>query len=683
MARGNSYLLAVGAVALGIAVRWVVDPTLQDTRLPFFTFFPAVFFAAWIGGARPALLATALSILAVWGMFLAPRSGGEPPDAFAMVSLGLFGVIGACCGWLGQARLDAQAAAERARAIADESAMRAREEAARAEAEAARAEEEAALAEEERLRAEEETARAEATSAALQDSEARFKTLADGAPVLIWVNGLDGCEFVNQSYLDFIGVPAAVNVRGYDWAAYIHPEDREQYLEAYTVAFRARAVFEAQFRFLRHDGQYRYMKSTGRPRYDARGTFVGFVGGTVDITDLKEAEELVRAGEDRLRQSAKMEAIGRLAGGLAHDLNNQLYAVAGFAEFISRDPGLAARAREDLLQLRSAVDRMAGLTRQLLAFSRQQVLTPETLDLNAAVSDVKPMLERLIGRNVTMTVSLAPAPLWVRVDRSQLTQVLLNLAINARDAMPDGGEVRLLTDIRSIEANGAESNGALAPGRYAELVVRDTGMGIPPEHLPRIFEPFFTTKAVGQGTGLGLATVHGIVSQSGGQVWAVSDAGGAAFTVLLPLTDAPGPATMRSGGDGHSPQPARILVVDDEDLVRSVMARCLEEEGYAVVQARNGREALERLADDGSIDLVLSDLVMPVMSGRELARELSSRRPELPVLWISGHPWEPALGDAPRQPAEPVLQKPVAAAALREAVAGALHRARWRVSPQP
>jgi two-component system cell cycle sensor histidine kinase/response regulator CckA len=213
--------------------------------------------------------------------------------------------------------------------------------------------------------------------------------------------------------------------------------------------------------------------------------------------------------------------------------------------------------------------------------------------------------------------------------------------------------------------------------------VRDTGIGIPPEHLPRIFEPFFTTKAVGQGTGLGLATVHGIVSQSGGQVWAVSDAGGAAFTVLLPLTDAPGPARVRGGGDGHSAQPARILVVDDEDLVRSVLARCLEEEGYAVVQARNGREALERLAEDGGIDLVLSDLVMPVMSGRELARELSSRRPELPVLWISGHPWEPALADAPRQPAEPVLQKPVATAALREAVARALHRARWRVTPQP
>jgi two-component system, cell cycle sensor histidine kinase and response regulator CckA len=287
--------------------------------------------------------------------------------------------------------------------------------------------------------------------------------------------------------------------------------------------------------------------------------------------------------------------------------------VAGFAEFVSRDPGLAPRAREDLLQLRSAVDRMAGLTRQLLAFSRQQVLTPETLDLNAAVSEVKPMLERLIGRNVTMTVSLAPARLWVGVDRSQLTQVLLNLAINARDAMPDGGEVRMLTGIRSIDGNwGPGSNGALAPGGYAELVVRDTGMGIPPEHLPRTFEPFFTTKAVGQGTGLSLATVHGIVSQSGGQVAAVSDAGGAAFTVLLPLTDAPGPATVRSGAHG----------------------------GHAG-DVRPGA-----------------------------ARELSSRRPELPVVWISGHPWEPAQGDAPRQPAQPVLQKPVAAAALRDAVAG-------------
>jgi PAS domain S-box-containing protein len=658
------YLLGVAAVAIGVAVRIAVDPELHDGRLPFFTLFPAVFFAAWFGGFGPALLATALSMLAAWTMFYVPVVEGAAVDGLRAMSFALFAVIGAACGWLGQARLNEHTAATRATVTA--------------RAAAARAEEEAMLARLQRARAEEEAARAETALAAFRESESRFKTLADGAPVLIWVNGPEGCEFVNQPYLDFIGVSGPVGVRGYDWAAYIHPEDRDDYIQGYTCAFQARTDFEAQFRFRRHDGEYRWMKSAGRPRYDASGAFIGYIGSTVDVTDLKEAEAQVRAGEERLRQSAKMEAIGRLAGGLAHDFNNQLYAVAGFAEFVSKDLGLTPRARQDLLQLRSAVERMAGLTRQLLAFSRQQVLTPETLDLNRTIAEVQPMLERLIGRNVSMIVELAERPLWVRVDPSQLTQLLLNLSINARDAMPEGGEVHLSTAARDLTKGERLAGGAsVTEGRYAELVVRDSGSGIRPEHLPRIFEPFFTTKPIGQGTGLGLATVHGIVAQSGGHVWAASaDGRGAAFTVLLPLADPPPLTLPDENRESQTSDRARILVVDDEDLVRSVLVRSLEDEGYVVLQARDGREALERLAEHDRVDLVVSDLVMPVMSGRELAVELSARHPTLPVVWVSGHPWEADPGGDAHWLEQPFLQKPVPSTVLHDTVTQVLRQAR-------
>jgi signal transduction histidine kinase len=280
---------------------------------------------------------------------------------------------------------------------------------------------------------------------------------------------------------------------------------------------------EMQFRLRRADGAYRRVVSRGVPLRDADGSIKEWVGTITDMEDARQAEE-------RLRQAAKMEAIGRLAGGLAHDFNNQLQGISGFAAFVDRDPGLSGQARQDVHEIRKAADRMAGMTHQLLAFSRQQVLVPEVLDLNAAVADSQSLLQRLIGSSIQIVVELGRGPRWVQVDRAQLLQVLMNLAINARDAMPSGGELVVRTGTRaSVPEFGA------VDGPYAVLTVSDSGTGIAAEDLPHIFEPFFTTKEVGEGTGLGLATVHGIVAQSGGSIDVTSEPGvGTTFTISLP-----------------------------------------------------------------------------------------------------------------------------------------------------
>jgi signal transduction histidine kinase/CheY-like chemotaxis protein len=413
---------------------------------------------------------------------------------------------------------------------------------------------------------------------------------------------------------------------------------------------------------------------------------------------LAHASRTVQENEARLRQAAKMEAIGRVAGGVAHDFNNQLSAVMGFATFAARDRGMGEQARRDLEEVVKATERMAGVTRQLLAFSRQQVLQPETLQLNAAVLDGCALLQRLIGTDIEMRLDLTADPTWVRVDRAQLLQVLMNLAINARDAMPKGGSL----GIRTGRVEEPEP-----PGAHVLLTVSDNGAGIRAEHLPHIFEPFFTTKEQGQGTGLGLATVHGIVTQSRGQIRVESRAGeGSEFTVLFPAVAAPPeePAVVAHGGqpgDGGPPAPdkspapsdrersvtppaARLLVVDDEDALRWMVSRILQEEGYEVVQARNGREALERLAREGRVDLVLTDVVMPVLGGRELVERIAVDYPGLPVIWMSGHPHDTAFADAgpgggPAS-AHPFLQKPTPADVLARTVAGVL--ARETAAPQ-
>jgi two-component system cell cycle sensor histidine kinase/response regulator CckA len=421
------------------------------------------------------------------------------------------------------------------------------------------------------------------------------------------------------------------------------------------------------------DGKVVNVSLSLSPIRDTTGRVVAASSIQRDITERKQAEET-------MRQAAKMEAIGALAGGLAHDFNNQLYAVSGFAHFISRDAGLNSASRQDLLEIQKTTERMASLTRQLLAFARQQVLSPETLDLNLAVQDIRPMLQRLIGTNMEIDLQLAPGPKWVRVDRAQLVQVLLNLVINARDAMPAGG--RIIVRTTTVEVSPGHLfdrlKTSVEAGAYAELAVSDTGEGIAPEHLPHIFEPFYTTKEVGLGTGLGLATVEGIVAQSGGRIQVDSVVGrGTTIRLLIPLGNEP----MEKSGpeqqirrEAHSRE--RILVVEDEGAVRAIVTRTLQGDGYEVLGARDGREALKLLEEvAGAVSLVITDIVMPGMSGGQLVRELGRRYPAIAVIWISGHPRESELHAGDVAPSHIFLHKPVAPAVLLDTVAEVLQGA--------
>lgn len=430
---------------------------------------------------------------------------------------------------------------------------------------------------------------------------------------------------------------------------------------------RGEQVAHYETRRRRSDGSLLDIALTLSPIRDSTGAVVGASSIQRDITESKRAEEA-------LRQASKMEAIGALAGGLAHDFNNQLYAVSGFAHFIARDPGLSPSSRADLIELQKTAERMASLTRQLLAFARQQVLSPETLDLNAAVQDTRPMLQRLIGSSTPIELVLGTGPKWVRVDRAQLVQVVLNLVINARDAMTEGGRILLRTETQEVSPHHVFDKGQspVEPGAYAMLAVTDTGQGIPPDQLPHIFEPFYTTKAVGLGTGLGLATVEGVVSQSGGHIQVDSTVGeGTTIKILLPLSGEPAPASPTGVPEqSRGRSRGRILVVDDEDVVRVVVSRTLQAEGYEVFGARNGKEALRMLDEiGGGIDLVITDLVMPEVGGAKLVENMALRYDDVPVIWISGHSLE---GDTPRDQQgrpQPFLVKPVAPDALLDAVA--------------
>ena len=491
----------------------------------------------------------------------------------------------------------------------------------------------------------------------LRASEGRFRRLADAMPQIVRVLNADGqVTFFNQRWRDYTGRP---EVEAGDIATGVHPDDLPALLQGWERARTSGLDCAAEFR-LRSAAEegYRWFLTRVVPIRDEHGAIVQWYATSTDIHDQKQAEE-------QLRQAAKMEAIGRLAGGVAHDFNNQLNAVSGFAAFAARDPGLGAQAREDLHEVVKATERMAGLTRQLLAFSRQQVLQPETLQLNAAVQDGSSLLQRLIGSHIEMRLDLGAEPTWIRVDRAQLLQVLMNLAINARDAMPRGGHLRIRTG--RLESTGRE-------GAYVLLSIRDTGTGIAAEHLPHIFEPFFTTKEFGQGTGLGLATVHGIVTQSQGHIRVETHPGeGSEFTVLFPAVASPaGVARVPAGRPGPGSRPARLLVVDDEEAVRAVVSRVLEEGGYEVAQARNGREALERLSGEHAVDAVLTDVIMPELGGRELGERLAVDYPGISVIWMSGYPRDTAFGDTGPAASQPFLQKPIPPDVLIRTVEGVL-----------
>jgi nitrogen-specific signal transduction histidine kinase/ActR/RegA family two-component response regulator len=389
-----------------------------------------------------------------------------------------------------------------------------------------------------------------------------------------------------------------------------------------------------------------------------------------DVTELKRAERQRADLEGRLIQAEKMDAIGRLAGGIAHDFNNLLTVILGRTQLLLQSAGVSAVVRRQLDTIQETAKQGAMLTRQLLAFSRKQVVQPQIIDLNVVVAETEDMLRRLLGEDVELVMLWNPRPALVRADPGQLGQVVLNLMVNARDAMPHGGRATLAIGEVVLDEAAVRSHADVRPGPYVTLAVRDTGVGIDARTRARLFEPFFTTKEVGKGTGLGLATVHGIVSESGGFVTVDSKpARGATFTVHLPRVE-----SGRAGGEeaGHE-WPAQgsetILLTEAEGEVRRLAAEILTAQGYKVLETAAAAEALA-IADGhaGAISLLVTDVVMPQMNGRELADRLVERRPGLRVLYMSGHTDDILVQHGVLEAGRAFIQKPFSMDALTRKV---------------
>jgi len=404
----------------------------------------------------------------------------------------------------------------------------------------------------------------------------------------------------------------------------------------------------------RKDGTLVNISLSVAPLHDAAGQVTGMLSLAADITEMRQLEV-------QYRQAQKMEAVGRLAGGIAHDFNNLLTAIIGTTALVLEDRGLESRARVDIQEIEKAAKRAAGLTRQLLIFSRQQVLEPRALDLNALVGDLEKMLQRLIGEDIELRTKPAAALGAVRADPGQLEQAIVNLVVNARDAMPQGGRLTIETADVELDRSYVTRHVPTQPGPYVLLAISDTGVGMDGATKARLFEPFFTTKDPGRGTGLGLATVYGIVKQSGGYIWAYSELGhGTTFKIYLPRvpqTAEPPETTPSPPTPAHGSE--TLLVVEDQEEVRNLTQRVLEARGYTVLAAGDGAEALEILAQHpNQIHLMITDVVMPGMNGRELAQHACARWGDLKVLYVSGYTGEAVLQHRLLEPGVAFLQKP-------------------------
>ena len=530
------------------------------------------------------------------------------------------------------------------------------------------------------------TARVEAERT-LRSSEARFRALIARSSDMLAVIDAAGCfRFFSPSAAEQLGW-APEELEGRPASLAIHPDDvAAAGALLRDLLARPGSVARLALRLLRRDGTALPAEVVARNLVDDPDV-AGLVVNARDVTEPRRLEA-------QFHQAQKLESLGRLAGGVAHDFNNLLTVILSCSEILleDRQEGRVVRL-EDIEGIRSAGERARDLTRQLLAFARKQVIAPVQLDLNSAVIASERLLRRVLGEDVRLVVEVAPTPLPVLADPGQLEQVLLNLAVNARDAMPRGGTLTITTAavdlaggappvlqaVRALQAGQPLPAGPgvpAGPGGWVEVVVRDTGAGMPPEVMAHLFEPFFTTKEQGKGTGLGLATVHGVVAQAGGHLHVESEPGaGTAFHLWLPRTvalpPAPAPAGPRPSGRGTE----TVLVVEDDPQVRQVTLKALRAAGYQVLAAERGEEALALLhGHQGQVDLVVSDVVMPGMSGREVADALRVLRPGLQVLFVSGYTQDAIAHHGVLEDGVELLEKPFTPATLLARVRALLDR---------
>ncbi|HEV2329824.1 MAG TPA: ATP-binding protein [Verrucomicrobiae bacterium] len=418
----------------------------------------------------------------------------------------------------------------------------------------------------------------------------------------------------------------------------IHPEDLPGVKEALAESLRTGHPFSRDHRIVLPDGSQRIMSGRGEVVVNESGEPIKMIGTVQDVTDLKQAEQALRVSEDRLLQSQKMEAVGRLAGGVAHDFNNILTIIGGYCAMSAQALDKSSPLQKNIAEIQNASERAASLTRQLLAFSRKQLLQPRVLQLNDVVHNMEKMLRRLIGEDIELSTLFDMSLGRVKADPGQLEQVIMNLAVNARDAMPRGGKLTISTSNVVIDHKLKFRNRTLDVGEYVLLAITDNGVGMTDEVKAHLFEPFFTTKGLGKGTGLGLATCYGIVCQSGGDIHVSSEPNcGTTFKIYLPRTDA---LLEPAGNTDSSDMPMgteSILVVEDDLAVRRLAVVILRNCGYKIQEANNAFEALEVIRRNFSFDLVLSDVIMPHMSGKELSDKLRLQCPQTKILLMSGY----------------------------------------------
>src|SRR5713101_5692248 len=505
--------------------------------------------------------------------------------------------------------------------------------------------------------------------AAREASEARFRSLVEHSTDVITLLDADGrIVYSTQSLQPTLGY-AAGEMTGRSVFDLLQPEQRGT-AEALlgNVLRHPEQVVRADLRVRHKEGAWRDLEVVVANRLSDL-SLRALVVNYRDVTERKRAEENLRAADERLRSAQKMEAVGRLAAGIAHDFNNLLTAIIGSTDLLLEALPPEHPAREEALESRKAALRAADLTHQLLAFSRQQVLAPRTLDLNRVVQDVERLLRRLISEDIEMRTVLARELAPVSADPSQLEQVLVNLAVNARDAMPHGGTLTIETANVTLDEEYARLHAPVTPGEYVMLAVSDTGVGMDAETQSHIFEPFFTTKGL-KGTGLGLSTVYGIIKQSGGYIWVYSEPGkGTSFKIYLPRMSATGEAIAPEPSvTSTKPEQAleTILLVEDESSLRHLARQYLENQGYTVLEAADGAAAIEiSNAHPGLIHLLLTDVIMPGMNGRELARRVSAVRPETEVLYISGYTENAIAHNGMLEEGIALLQKPFSLSTLR------------------
>jgi two-component system cell cycle sensor histidine kinase/response regulator CckA len=412
----------------------------------------------------------------------------------------------------------------------------------------------------------------------------------------------------------------------------IHPDDQAAVKTAADEAKKTGIGRRVEYRIRHKNGEWRVLESTASAVRNAQGEVEKLIIVNRDITERRQLEQ-------QLLLSQRLEAVGKLSGGIAHDFNNILGVIIGYSEALQETIGVDDPMREAVDEIEKAGQRAAALTQQLLAFSRKQVLEPKILDLNSIVADVEKMLRRLIGADVELEIISDPTLGKVKADRGQIEQVILNLAVNARDAMEQGGTLRIETRDADLDANDSRRLRYVVPGHYVMLQVSDTGMGMSAEVQSHIFEPFYTTKEQGKGTGLGLATVYGVIKQSGGYIWLESEIGkGSTFQVYLPRAEGAAAETIRIDPSFTKHGPGTILVAEDEPSLRKLTCNTLRENGYKVLEAEDGARAIETAAQYyGDIQLLLTDVVMRGMNGRELAETILAERPKIKVLYMSGY----------------------------------------------